>query len=170
MTLGDQWSFKPDDKYKSTHELIQLLVDIVGKGGNLLLNVGPQPDGQLPAVAVERMKEIGQWMDVNGEAIYGTRAIAPYKDGRVVFTRKGATAYAIYLTAKAGEAMPERIPFGGLAPAPGSKLQLLGCPEDLAWETDAAGRTTVTLPAPLVKSPPCRHAFAFKFTPAPAGQ
>lgn len=169
LTMGDQWSFKPDDKYKSTHQLIQLLVDIVGKGGNLLLNVGPQPDGQLPAVAVERMQEIGQWLDVNGEAIYGTRAIAPYKDGRVVFTRKGATAYAIYLTAKEGEAMPERIPFGGLAPAPGSKLQLLGFPEGLAWETDAAGRTTVTLPASLVKSPPCRHAFAFKFTPAQAG-
>src|SRR6185369_6959450 len=61
MTMGDQWSFKPEDKYKSTHRLIHLLVDIVGKGGNFLLNVGPQPDGQLPVTALSRLKEIGAW-------------------------------------------------------------------------------------------------------------
>ena len=63
------------------------LGDIVGKGGNFLLNVGPQPNGELPAVAVARMREIGAWMEVNGEAIYGTRPVAPYKEGQVVFTR-----------------------------------------------------------------------------------
>ena len=73
-------------------------MDIVGKGGNFLLNVGPQPDGQLPAAALSRLEEIGDWMKVNGEAIYGTRPIAPYKDGQVVFTSKGQTVYAIYLT------------------------------------------------------------------------
>ena len=52
-------------------------MDIVGKGGNFLLNVGPQPDGELPAAAGQRLKEIGAWMKVNGEAIYGTRPIAP---------------------------------------------------------------------------------------------
>ncbi|MCL5099485.1 MAG: alpha-L-fucosidase, partial [Candidatus Omnitrophica bacterium] len=88
MTMGNQWSYKPNDNYKSTHRLIQLLVDIVGKGGNFLLNIGPQPDGELPAAAVERLREIGAWMKVNGEAIYGTRAIAPFKDGQVVFTTK----------------------------------------------------------------------------------
>ncbi|MHC1767114.1 MAG: alpha-L-fucosidase [Verrucomicrobiia bacterium] len=92
MTMGNQWSFKPDDQYKSTHRLIHLLVDVVGKGGNFLLNVGPQPDGRLPGAAVQRMREIGDWLDVNGEAIYGTRPIAPYKDGNVIFTRKGNVA------------------------------------------------------------------------------
>src|SRR5208283_3794243 len=97
MTMGDSWSFKPNDKYKSTHRLVQLLVEIVAKGGNFLLNVGPQPDGRLPAGALLRMREIGDWMKVNGEAIYATRPIAPYKEGNVSFTRKGGTVYAIYV-------------------------------------------------------------------------
>jgi alpha-L-fucosidase len=168
MTMGDQWSFKPGDNYKSTHRLIHLLVDIVGKGGNFLLNVGPQPDGQLPAAAVQRMKEIGDWLHVNGEAIYGTRPIAPYKDGQVVFTRKAKTAFAIYLTSKEGEAIPEQISFAGLKPAPGSKLRLLGSRKSLAWQC-VGGRTVITVPASVVKSPPCQYAFAFRFTPENPG-
>jgi len=57
ITMGKQWSYKPDDKYKSARELIHLLVDVVAKGGNLLLNVGPQPDGQLPSPAQDRNLE-----------------------------------------------------------------------------------------------------------------
>ena len=163
MTMGDQWSFKPDDNYKSTHRLVQLLVDIVGKGGNFLLNVGPQPDGQLPAAAVQRMKEIGDWLDVNGEAIYGTRPIIPYKDGQVVFTCKGKTVYAIYLTSKEGESLPGQISFAGVRPAPGSDVQLLGSKNSLKWQSDQ-GRTTITIPESVVKSPPCHHAFAFRFS------
>jgi alpha-L-fucosidase len=68
---------------------------MVGKGGNFMLNVGRQPDGQLPPEAEQRMKEIGEWMRVNGEAIYGTRPVPPYKDGQTVFTRKGNRVYAI---------------------------------------------------------------------------
>ena len=164
MTMGDQWSFKPGDKYKSTHRLIHLLVDIVGKGGNFLLNVGPQPDGQLPAAAVARMKEIGDWLRVNGEAIYGTRPIAPYKQGNVVFTRKGRTAYATYLATREGAGLPAQVLFSGLQPAAGSKVQLLGLTKPLAWQTNAAGQTTVGVPATVVKSPPCQHAFVLKFT------
>jgi alpha-L-fucosidase len=163
MTMGDQWSFKPNDNYKSTHRLIHLLVDIVGKGGNFLLNVGPQPDGQLPAAAVQRMNEMGDWMHVNGEAIYGTRPIAPYKEGNVVFTRKGRNAYAIYLTAKEGEEMPANIAFSGLRPVPGSKVQLLGVRKPMLWQTDATGLTTVAVPASIIKAPPCKHAFVLKF-------
>jgi alpha-L-fucosidase len=166
MTLGDQWSFKPEENYKSTHRLIHLLVDVVGKGGNFLLNVGPQPDGQLSATAVQRMREIGDWMKVNGEAIYGTRPIPPCKEGQVVFTRKGDTVYAIYLTAQAGEPWPERVLFSGLKPTANSKVQLLATRKALAWQIDADGRTTVEIPAAVRKSPPCRHAFALKFTVA----
>ena len=163
MTMGDQWSFKPHDRYKSTDHLLHLLVDIVGKGGNFLLNVGPQPNGELPAAAVERMQEIGAWLNVNGDAIYGTRPIAPYKDGQVVFTRKGGTAYAIYLPAKQGEGLPPQISFSGLAPAPQSQVHLLGNPELISWHTDANGRTSLAIPPSVVQSPPCQHAFAFKF-------
>ena len=89
MTMGDQWSYKPDDKYKSTRRLIHLLVDIVAKGGNFLLERRPRCRRQLPPDGGRRMQEIGHWMRVNGQAIYGTRPVAPYKDGQTVFTRKG---------------------------------------------------------------------------------
>jgi alpha-L-fucosidase len=163
LTMGDQWSFKPGDKYKSTHRLIQLLVDIVGKGGNFLLNVGPQPDGQLPEVALSRMKEIGDWMKVNGEGIYGTRPIAPYKDGQVVFTRKGHAIYAIYLTKNEGDPFPGRIKFGGVRPKSASQVHLLGFKKPLIWRTEPSGETTIDLPQLVQKSPPCRHAIVVKF-------
>jgi alpha-L-fucosidase len=161
--MGDSWSFKPNDKYKSTHRLIHLLVDIVGKGGNLLLNVGPQPDGQLPAEAVARMKEIGAWMKVNGEAIYGTRPIKPYKEGDVVFTQKGRTAYAICLAKDENDGLPPQISFSSLKPAAGSKVRLLGVKQSPAWQTEAGGKTTIEVPASAQTSPPCRHAFVVKF-------
>ena len=167
MTMGDQWSYKPNDKYKSTRKLIHLLVDIVGKGGNFLLNVGPTPDGQFPPDgASQRLKEIGDWMKVNGEAIYGTRPVAPYKEGQVVFTRKGQTIYAIYLASKEGEGLPSRVTFSALKPASRSKVHLLGARKALAWRTDAGGTTTIEIPPGLQIKPPCWHAFAFKFEAA----
>jgi alpha-L-fucosidase len=161
--MGNSWSFKPDDKYKSTHRLIHLLVDIVGKGGNLLLNVGPQPDGELPAEAVARMNELGAWMRVNGEAIYGTRPIKPFKEGDVVFTQKGKTAYAICLAKEENDGLPPQISFSSLKPAAGSKARLLGLNPSLAWRTDAAGKTTIEVPASAQETPPCRHAYVVEF-------
>jgi alpha-L-fucosidase len=169
LTMGDSWSFKPGDKYKSTHRLIQLLVEIVAKGGNFLLNVGPQPDGQLPPEALARMKEIGAWMKVNGEAIYATRPIAPYKDGRVSFTRKGNTVYAIYVTGGETEGLPERIACSTLRPAAGTEVRLLGVSAPLQWQTEA-GKTTIEIPEAVRKSPPCRHAFAVRFEREAAGK
>jgi alpha-L-fucosidase len=168
MTMGDQWSFKPDDNYKSTHRLIHLLVDIVGKGGNFLLNVGPQPDGELPARAVARLQEIGQWMKVNSEAIYGTRPIPPYKEGQVVFTRKGGSAYAIYLAGSETGGLPGTITLKSLKPAAGAKVWLLGVKQPLPWRSQPAGQTTVDIPASVRENPPCAHAFVFKFIHASA--
>ena len=170
LTLGDQWSFKPNDKYKSARQLIHLLVDIVSKGGNFLLNVGPQPDGELPPEAVKRMQEMGEWLAVNGEAIYGTRAIAPYKEGRVCYTRKGATVYAIYLCeeggglalAERGHAPPKQIVLSRLQPATGSQVHMLGLPDPLPWRLQAAG-AVIDIPASVIAKPPCCHAFAVKF-------
>jgi alpha-L-fucosidase len=167
LTMGDQWSFKPSDRYKSTHRLIHLLVEIVGKGGNFLLNVGPQPDGDLPPEAVRRLEEIGAWMKVNGEAIYGTRAVAPYRDGPVVFTRKGATIYAIDLPENEADRVPATVRFRGLRPAAGSSVHLLGRDSPLAWKTSADGETAIEVPPDVVESSPGRHAFAFRFTAAP---
>ena len=97
---------RPDDSYKSTNRLIHLLVDIVSKGGNFLLNIGPNPEGEFAPEALNRLREIGDWMKVNAEAIYETRPIAPYKEAKICFTAlPDGTVYAIYL-ADEDEAAP----------------------------------------------------------------
>lgn len=79
MTLNDTWGFKSyDHNWKSTETLVRNLVDIASKGGNYLLNVGPTKEGEIPAPSIERLKEVGAWMQVNGKAIYGTTA-TPFK-------------------------------------------------------------------------------------------
>jgi len=164
MTMSNQWSYKPNDKYKSTHRLIHLLVDIVAKGGNFLLNIGPNPDGELPAVALSRLKELGDWMKINGEAIYGSRPISPYKDGQIAFTRHGETAYAIHLTEKEQDGLPEKISFSGLKPEPGSSINMLGVKNALQWQTDDSGKTVIEIPESIMQSPPCDHAFVLRFS------
>ncbi len=80
MTMNDHWGYnKYDDNWKSTEDLIQKLADIASKGGNFLLNVGPTAEGLFPHPSIDRLREIGKWMKVNGEAIYGTQA-SPFKN------------------------------------------------------------------------------------------
>ena len=89
-TMNGMWGYKlRDQEYKSPKTLIQYLVRAAGKNANLLLNMGPQPNGELPATGVERLKAMGEWMKVYGETIYGTRAgeVSPREWG--VSTRKG---------------------------------------------------------------------------------
>ena len=75
QTMNGMWGYKVvDQNYKSTETLIRYLVSAAGKGANLLLNVGPQPNGELPAAAIERMKAMGEWLNIYGETIYGTEA------------------------------------------------------------------------------------------------
>lgn len=88
ITMGTSFSFRYEDVYKSPREIAYLLVDIVAKGGNLALNVGPQPDGRLPEGALRTMRGLGEWLRVFGEAIYGSRICAPYKKNGIAFTQK----------------------------------------------------------------------------------
>lgn len=75
MTMNNTWGYKSwDHDWKSTEDLIQKLCDIVSKGGNFLLNVGPKADGSIPQPSIDRLKAVGAWMDVNSESIYGTSA------------------------------------------------------------------------------------------------
>ncbi len=161
MTMGDQWSYKPDDRYKSTRELIHLLADIVAKGGNFLLNVGPQPDGQLPPPALERMREIGDWMEINGEAIYGTRPIAPYKVNYFALTQKQDHLYGIYLPEKGVDALPARLVLPSVRPQPGSAVRLLGSRKNVAWRMTDQG-LELEIPNSVARATAGRHAWAFK--------
>lgn len=94
QTMNHSWGYRvTDQEYKSTRELIQLLVRTSGKGANLLLNVGPQPDGTLPEAALTRLTEMGKWLDRYGESIYATVA-GGYRDGdRIITTRNGNVLY-----------------------------------------------------------------------------
>ena len=90
QTMNGMWGYKlVDQEYKSTETLIRLLVSTSGKGANLLMNVGPQANGEIPAVALQRMKEIGEWTRANGETIYGTTAGDIPAQEWGVTTRKG---------------------------------------------------------------------------------
>jgi alpha-L-fucosidase len=93
MTLCRQWSWKPDDKMKSPAEVVGILCRVVGGDGNLLLNVGPMPDGRIEQRQVEVLKAVGAWLAVNGVSIYGTRG-GPWKPTQeITSTRKGKMIY-----------------------------------------------------------------------------
>lgn len=112
ITMGTAWQYQPDNEvYKTGHELIRLLFQTRAKGGNLLLNVGPKPNGELAIEQENRLREIGLWMFVNSECIYGVRpwivanetfpgkTVGGGERDQVWFTRKGGVLYAILDTA-----------------------------------------------------------------------
>ena len=93
MTIGTQWAWKPDDKVKSLEQCLQTLVRSAGGDGNLLFNVGPKSDGTIEPIQVERLKEMGKWLQIYGYTIYETRG-GPFKPADWgVSTRKGNTVY-----------------------------------------------------------------------------
>lgn len=93
MTIASQWAWKPNDKVKSLEQCLQTLVRSAGGDGNLLFNVGPMPDGRIEPLQVERLKEMGQWLQKYGYTIYETRG-GPFKPADWgVSTRKGNAIY-----------------------------------------------------------------------------
>ena len=106
-TMNGMWGYKINDQeYKSAKTLIHYLVNAAGKNANLLMNIGPQPNGELPAIAVDRLREMGEWLKTYGETIYGTRGgiIAPHawgvttqKDNRLFVHILNLTDKALYL-------------------------------------------------------------------------
>ncbi len=99
MTMNDTWGFKKSDhNWKSATTLVRMLIETSSKGGNFLLNVGPTSEGIIPPESVGRLAEVGKWINVNGEAIYGTHA-GPFKKlgwGRATARKDGANT-ALYL-------------------------------------------------------------------------
>ena len=174
MTLGTQWSWKPYDKIKSPAEVVDIICRTVGGDGNLLLDVGPLPDGRIEPRQVEVLKQVGAWMDVNGESIYGTRG-GPWKPTeQITSTRNGNLVYVHVL--KAGgdpielPALPRKIKsafvIGGgeiKTEVTGEKLilhlpkQLGPMPTVIKLELDGSAMDipAITLPAPeLVQTSP----------------
>jgi len=94
-TINDTWGFKTQDhNWKSTAQLIRNLVDIVSKGGNYLLNIGPDAEGAIPQPSIERLQAMGAWLDLNGESIYGTQPGPIQGNPQYRTTQKGDTVYA----------------------------------------------------------------------------
>lgn len=106
LTMGTQWQYKPtNDVYKTGGQLISLLIETRAKGGNLLLNVGPKPDGELPIEQEERLREVALWMFVNSECIYGVRPWVITNEGDVWFTKKKDDS-AVYAIVKTNDRWP----------------------------------------------------------------
>ena len=159
-TMTYSWSYRPGLVYKSTQTILDMLVKIVTRGGNFLLNVGPKPDGTLEDVAYERLKEIGDWMQVNSEGIYGTCAVEPYQCSEVYFSRKVDTIYAFVLAPEGENEIPEQICVGPFVPK--GKVTMLGSSRSLKFNQTAQG-TVVTIPEQLRRNLPCNWVWCLKF-------
>lgn len=165
IIAGGGWSWVPDPKFMTPRQAIHMLVDIVAKGGNLLYNIAPGPDGKWPEGAYTLLEAMGNWIGVNGEAIYGTRAFAPYKSGNICFTRKKdtQTVYAIYLPEKGQTSIPAEIDIEGATPAPGAKVTMLGASGNLKWQKTDKG-FKVFVPSKLQNNLPCNEAWSFRIS------
>lgn len=145
ITLGGAWGYVPNDKFKSTERVIHTLVEIVAKGGNLLLGVGPTAEGELLPEQIKRLNEIGEWLKINGEAIYGTRTTDVYKSNNCYFTKgKDESIYAILLLSEKNP-LAETFTFEGNTPEKGAKLSILGLDKKVKWKT-LGNQTIVTIP------------------------
>jgi hypothetical protein len=118
MTMGTQWGYIKNDKYKSVRQLVEMLTSIVANGGNLLLDIGPGPDGTLPEEAMNRLKGLADWMKVNQEAIHNTESLFPYNlfietsnhSSQVLkFTRNERVIYIISMLPDGENTLPVRI-------------------------------------------------------------
>jgi alpha-L-fucosidase len=176
------WCFVEDTAFWPTDYLIGALADIVSKNGNLLLNVGPRPDGTLREEEVKTLKEIGQWLTINGEAIYGTRPWEQFGEGSTMplagdgrnrkekmgpdavrFTTKGDALYAIcFGWPESGQLTIRSLPAGKkLTSGEIAQVRMLGVEQPLVFSRNDQG-LTVQLP----DHKPCEFAVVLKLSAA----
>ncbi|HMB89509.1 MAG TPA: alpha-L-fucosidase [Rhodothermales bacterium] len=163
MTMNDTWGYKSyDDNWKSAETLLHNLIDIVAKGGNYLLNVGPTAEGNIPQPSLARLAEMGAWMRVHGEALYGSRSVAAYQEGeniRYTQSKDEEVIYAISLTWPG-----EHLLLHQVKPTPGKPIKLLGFDAPLDWQLNEQGDVLIDIPS-LWQDPtrrPVKHAWVFR--------
>ena len=165
MTLANNWGYVPGDHYKSSATVIHALIEIAAKGGSLLLGIGPKPDGLLSDEAIQHMKEIGEWMDKNGAAIYNTRITKNFHDGNTWFTQNRKLGYRYALVClKESDELPGFIEWNNNLPAKGAKVKLLQTGQNVSW-TRQGDRVKIILPASFLKEKKKYPALAFSFIP-----
>lgn len=148
------------ENYSTSRQLIVELIDIVSRGGNLLLNVGPAADGQIPVIMQQRLSDIGEWLRVNGEAIYGTRKKQITKEVfegiDIYFTQKSKNTYAVFTK------WPAKMLEINLDPGASVKnISLLGVQKKVEWKLNG-NKLSVFIPQLNNNELPCLHAWALK--------
>lgn len=136
ITMGDSFSYVPNDRYKSSQKIIETLIKIISRGGNYLMNIAPGPNGDYDPVVYDRLKEIAAWMDVNGSAVFGTRSIAPYHEGQVYFTQSkdGKTVNVFHISESSDYKAPSTISFTLPEQYRPKKLNVLGTSSKIQWK------------------------------------
>ncbi len=165
MTMGNSWSYVPHDHYKSAHDLIHLLIKIVSRGGNFLLNIGPGPDGDWDTAAYARLKDVGAWMKINSEGIYNSKPVAPYSSNNIFFTqsKSGKEVYAFYLSDKNEVVLPAEIRIGNIFITKKARIILLGSSKNLKWQI-VNNELVISIPSSLQNRSAGNYAAVFKIT------
>ena len=164
--IGGSYGFNRDeniDDYNTSEDLVHELIDIVSRGGNLLLNVGPTADGRIPVIMQQRLVDIGDWLNVNGDAIYGSRPwdkaeFNRQKEGSVYFTQKGDDVFVIW-TRWPGKEFEVK----GITGTEKIRISLLGYDGDVEWKTIGDG-LRIQPPAVNPETVPCKHAWVFRIS------
>ena len=146
MTMNDSWGFKKNDlAWKSSNALVTNLIDVTAKGGNFLLNVGPDANGKIPEISQQRLREIGKWIKTNQQALYKVIPLERFRDSKDVYLiqhKTGDTIFAVVLNPKHGN-----IVVRGVKPVEGSKVYMAGNPNSLEWKFNPTSGLTVDIPA-----------------------
>ena len=161
---GGGWSYTQNAKYMSGRKGIHTLIDIVAKGGNLLLNVAPGPNGEWQQGAYDLLAEFGSWMEINSSAIYNTKPIEPFKENNICLTRnKEGNVFLFYLAEEDEKIIPAEIVITSINPKKGTRINLLGSKTKLKWSRLEKG-FKIIIPENLRNNPPSKYAWTFKIS------